>query len=113
MLYPLSGLTSHAIFRQAMHMRAINPLSGTPAQEAARTAIAANVRVELARAKISGTQMAAQIGLAPSTFSRRMAGDVCFGADEIAAIATILSIPTDILLVGAIEIVEPAAMSAA
>lgn len=113
MTYPLSGLTSHALIGQSMHMRAINPLSGTSAQEAAREAIAANVRVELARAKVSGTQMAAQIGLASSTFSRRMAGDVCFGADEIAAIATILSIPTDILLIGAIEVVEPVAVSAA
>ena len=96
-----------------MPMRAINPLSGPSAQEAAREAIAANVRVELARAKVSGTQMAAQIGLASSTFSRRMAGDVCFGADEIAAIAAVLNIPAETLLDRAVEIVEPVAASAA
>lgn len=94
-------------------MRAINPLSGSPAQEAARKAIAANVRVELARAKVSGTQMAAHIGLASSTFSRRMAGDICFGADEIAAIAATLGISTDVLLADAITVTEPVAASVA
>ena len=83
-------------------MRDNDPLSGTPAQRA----IAANVRVELARANISGAQMARRIDIAQSTFARRMTGDASFSAEEIAGIAAELGISADALLVGAAERAE-------
>lgn len=79
-------------------MRANDPLSGT----SARRAIAANVRVELARVNISGAQMAQRIGITQSTFARRMVGEVSFLAEEISAIAVELGIPADALLDGAV-----------
>lgn len=95
-----------------MPMREINPLSGSAAQEAARKAIAANVRVELAKVNVSGAQMAAQIGLAQSTFARRMTGDTAFDGAELAAIAAVLNISTETLVAGVITVVEPAASAA-
>jgi transcriptional regulator with XRE-family HTH domain len=87
-----------------MHMREINPLSGSEA----RKAVAANVRVELARAQVSGAQMAQHIGIPGSTFSRRMTGDTSFAAEEIAAIAAALGISTDALLTGVVTAAETA-----
>lgn len=85
-------------------MRETNPLSGT----AARLKIAANVRVELARAQISASQMAQRIGAAQATFARRMTGDVSFSAEEIVAIAAELRISVSALLV---DVVTPATNS--
>lgn len=82
-------------------MRETNPLGGT----AARLKIAANVRVELARAQVSASQMAQRIGAAQATFARRMTGDVSFSAEEIVAIATELRIPVSALLA---DVVAPA-----
>jgi hypothetical protein len=78
-------------------MRAINPFSGSDT----RKVIAANVRVELARAKVSGAQMAQHLGIPASNFSRRMVGDTSF------------DITLDSLLVGAVTVAEPVAASAA
>jgi len=114
--YPLSGLTMHACRTTTIRMREINPLGGSLAadeeRKRAQKAIAANVRVELARANVSGTQMAAKIGLPTSTFNRRMAGDVSFDAEELAAVAAVLDISTDVLLFGAASVVEPATSAA-
>jgi transcriptional regulator with XRE-family HTH domain len=97
-------------------MRAINPLSGSPTAEderrRARNAIAANVRVELARANVSGAQMAAKLGLATSTWSRRMAGDVSFDGEELAAVATILDISTSVLTESSIQLADDLSVSA-
>lgn len=89
-------------------MRAINPLSGSET----RKAVAANVRVELARAQVSGVQMAQHIGLPASTFSRRMTGETSFSAEEIAAIATTLSISAEALLANVVTLAEPVASAA-
>jgi len=93
-----------------MHMREINPLGGSPTadeeRKRAQKAVAANVRVELARANISGVQMAAKIGLPTSTFSRRMAGEVSFDAEELAAVASVLEISTDVLLADVVTVTE-------
>lgn len=86
-------------------MRDINPLSGTET----RSCIAANVRAELGRAHVSAVQMAQRIGVKRAAFSRRMAGDVSFSADEIIAIAEQLDIRPGVLL----EIRRHASASAA
>lgn len=80
-------------------MRATNPVNGLGAR---RSVIAANVRVELARANVSGVQMAQRIGLPPSTFGRRMSGVVSFSAEEISAVAAELQISPEVLLAGAV-----------
>lgn len=90
-------------------MRAINPLSGSDA----RKAVAANVRVELARVQVSGVQMAQHIGIPSSTFSRRMTGETSFSAEELAAIAATLEISVDTLTAGVVTIAEPTAARAA
>jgi len=75
-------------------MRENYPLSGTPS----RKAVAANVRVELARAGISGHAMAQRLNMPQSNFARRVNGAVSFSAEEIAAIAGELGISPTVLL---------------
>jgi hypothetical protein len=93
-------------------MREINPLGGSPAadeeRKRAQKVIAANVRVELARANVSGVQMAAKIGLPTSTFNRRVAGEVSFDAEELAAVAAVLEISTEVLLADVVTVTESA-----
>jgi transcriptional regulator with XRE-family HTH domain len=95
-----------------MHMREINPLGGSPTadeeRKRAQKVIAANVRVELARANVSGSQMATKIGLPTSTFNRRVAGEVSFDAEELAAVAAVLEISTDVLLADVVTVAESA-----
>lgn len=56
------------------------------------------VRAELARRKLSGRQMAAQMRMPINTFRRRLNGDVPFGVSELVAVADILAMPvTDLL----------------
>lgn len=86
-------------------MRENDPLSGTETRER----IAENVRVELARARISASAMAQRIGVPQANFSRRMKSDVSFSADEIVAIARELGIAPGILL----TVAAPLAASAA
>jgi len=81
-------------------MRETNPpsgLSGGPL----RKLIAASVRIELVRANVSGHQMAQRIGVATSTFSRRMTGEISFSGEELVAIAVQLEIPVATLLADA------------
>lgn len=95
-----------------MHMREINPLGGSLSadeeRKRAQKVVAANVRVELARANVSGSQMAAKIGLPTSTFNRRMAGEVSFDAEELAAVAAVLEISTDVLLAEVVTVADSA-----
>lgn len=77
-------------------MRENNPLSGT----VDRPAIASKVRLELARAHISASEMARRLGSPQATFARRMSGKVSFSAEEIAAIAAELGISPSALLAG-------------
>ena len=81
-------------------MRETNPLSGKDT----RSVIAATVRAELARANVSGSQMAQRIGVAESSFSRRATGEVSFSAEEILAIATELGIPSATFLERALAV---------
>jgi len=54
--------------------------------------VSANVRRELARRKMAHTDLCALLGLASSSVSRRMCGDVSFRVDELATIADHLGI---------------------
>jgi transcriptional regulator with XRE-family HTH domain len=68
-------------------MQEINPLSGP------RDAVATAIRLALAAEKKSGRALAEEIGMPQSNFSRRMAGEVAFSIDELAAIAAKLNMP--------------------
>ena len=69
-------------------MRENGPVSGTQ-----RKAVAIAVRVELARAGVSGNEMARRLGMPSSTFGRRMTADLPFTADHLVNIAHELGIP--------------------
>lgn len=60
--------------------------------------VAAQVRAEVARAKVSGRRIAVALGVDPSYVSRRMTGHTPFTPDELAVIATVLGIPIARLL---------------
>jgi hypothetical protein len=89
-------------------MRTDDPLSGTPAQRA----IAANVRVELARANVSAAEMARRISIPQATFARRMTAEVSFAAEELASVAAELGISVEVLLAGAVGAVAADAVAA-
>ena len=54
--------------------------------------VAGQVRAELARARMSGTQLAEKIGRAHPYVSRRLTGRVAFDTDDLAAISEALGI---------------------
>lgn len=57
------------------------------------TTVAAAVRAELARAGVSGRQLARDLGWTPGKTQRRLAGTEPFRAGELGAIAEYLQIP--------------------
>lgn len=57
-----------------------------------RAAAAEEVRVWMARRKISGVRLAAMIGRTQPYLSRRLTGEVAFDLDDLEAIATALGI---------------------
>jgi transcriptional regulator with XRE-family HTH domain len=60
--------------------------------------VAANVRAELVRKRISAAELARRMGVSPHLMSRRLRGDVAFSAPEIDSAAEALGIPVDELL---------------
>jgi len=64
--------------------------------------VAANIRAELARQKVSQTQVAERLGLSQAAVSRRLSGALPFELDEIAAVADLLNVRArDLILAGA------------
>ncbi len=60
--------------------------------------VAGQVRAEMARARIAGTQLAEQIGRSVPYVSRRLRGELAFDTDDLAAIGKVLGIDvTDLL----------------
>lgn len=57
--------------------------------------VAAAVRAELARAGISGRQLAAAINLSPAAMDRRLNGTVPLRVDELLQIAGYLDVPIE------------------
>lgn len=58
-----------------------------------RTAIAAEVRAELARQQKTKKSMAAATGISPHTLTRRLAGEQPFYAEELQDIVVFLELP--------------------
>lgn len=57
--------------------------------------IAAEIRAELGRANISQAEFAARCDMTPSSFSRRMSGEIPWNTDEIERVAKELGIQHD------------------
>ncbi|HEY3435956.1 MAG TPA: helix-turn-helix transcriptional regulator [Solirubrobacterales bacterium] len=54
--------------------------------------VAEQVRAEMARRRISGTQLGAKIGKPPRYISRRLTGVVAFDTEDLAAISEALGV---------------------
>jgi predicted transcriptional regulator len=64
--------------------------------------VAANIRAELARQKVSQSQVAEVLGVSQAAVSRRLSGALPFELDEIAAVADLLNVRArDLILAGA------------
>lgn len=57
-----------------------------------RESVAEAIRVECARRRISGAELARSIGISPAYLSRRMRGDAAFDTDDLARIADALDL---------------------
>jgi len=65
-------------------------------------AVAANIRAELARQRVSQAQVAERLGLSQAAVSRRLTGQTPFELDEVAAVADLLAVaPSHLLAVAA------------
>lgn len=64
-----------------------------PDRSSARGAIAAEVRAEMARARLSGNKLPRLIGKSQSYWSRRLTGDQPFDTDDLEALAGLLGVP--------------------
>jgi transcriptional regulator with XRE-family HTH domain len=63
-----------------------------PASDSLNTQVAAEIRAELARANITQAEFAQRCGWTPSTFSRRMSGEIPWNTDELEKVAAELGI---------------------
>jgi transcriptional regulator with XRE-family HTH domain len=54
--------------------------------------VAGQVRAEMGRARLSGTQLADKIGRSHAYMSRRLTGTVAFDTDDLAAISDALGV---------------------
>jgi transcriptional regulator with XRE-family HTH domain len=64
----------------------------TPPRGRLREHVAEEIRVLLARRKMSGAELARRTGIKQSTMSRRMTGETAFDMDDLEAIAAVLDI---------------------
>jgi transcriptional regulator with XRE-family HTH domain len=70
----------------------------TPPRGRLREHVAEEIRVLLARRKMSGAELARRTGIKQSTMSRRMTGETAFDMDDLEAIATALEIEVSDLI---------------
>lgn len=103
---PFRGLAPHTTSRPAVRIetkphtpktvrvnRGCVGTAGSPFGPAQLALVCASVRAELARAKITGRQLARELNWDYPHLWRRLKGDVAFRADEIARIAGHLDVP--------------------
>lgn len=64
-----------------------------PDRQSPRGRVAAEVRAEMARARVSGNALARIVGKSQAYWSRRITGDVAFDVDDLAIIAGLLGVP--------------------
>ena len=61
------------------------------------TRVASSVRAEMARRKITQTELAESLGMTQPAISRRMSGAVPFDTEELGQIADLLGVPMSVL----------------
>jgi len=71
----------------------------TPPRGRLREHVAEEIRVILARRKMSGAELARRTGIKQSTMSRRMTGETAFDMDDLEAISAVLGIEVGDLFV--------------
>jgi transcriptional regulator with XRE-family HTH domain len=70
----------------------------TPARGRLREHVAEEIRVLLARKRMSGIELGRRIGMKQSTISRRLTGETAFDMDDIEAIADALGVDVSDLM---------------
>ncbi|AYF29265.1 hypothetical protein CSH63_17695 [Micromonospora tulbaghiae] len=75
----------------------------TMTQGRLRERAAEEIRVLLARKRMSATELARRAGMKQSTLARRMTGEVAFNLDELELIADALNVPVLSLLPAALR----------
>lgn len=68
-----------------------------------RERTAEEIRVLLARRRVSAAQLARQTGMKQSTLARRMTGEIAFDLDDLELIASALNVPVQSLLPSATD----------
>lgn len=76
-----------------------------PMQQTATERVAANLRAEAARQRISQMALAERLGLSQTGVSRRLSGHVPIDVDELAAFAEVLGVSAESLLGAPAEVV--------
>lgn len=64
----------------------------TPTRGRLREHVAEEIRVILARKRMSGAELARRTGIKQSTISRRMTGETAFDMDDLEIIAEVLEV---------------------
>lgn len=65
----------------------------SPAAAAAEEAMLAEIRACMARRRVTGRDLAAELGMGRQSMQRRLAGDVPLSVPELIAIAAVLDVP--------------------
>lgn len=63
------------------------------AQPRLEVTVAANVRAEMARHRVSGRELAQRVGRSQTWLSRRLVGEIAFALDELEAVSIALDVP--------------------
>jgi transcriptional regulator with XRE-family HTH domain len=68
-------------------------LGGMSEQDGATELVAAEIRAEMARQRVSHADVAAKLGVSRPWLSRRLSGDTSMSVDDVAKIAEALGVP--------------------
>ncbi|MGN7705062.1 helix-turn-helix domain-containing protein, partial [Cellulosimicrobium sp. 22601] len=69
-----------------------SPVEGSDL-ETPRAAVAAEVRAEMARVRLSGRTLGRMTGKSQAYWSRRISGDVALDVDDLATLSRVLGVP--------------------
>lgn len=76
-----------------LYAHRMNNVVAMPDRESPRGRVAAEVRAEMARARVSGNRLAKLTSKSQAYWSRRITGDVAFDVDDLATLAAVLEVP--------------------
>ena len=62
-----------------------------------RNGVAATVRAEMARSRVTQATLAARLHLSQAAVSRRLKGDVAFNADELTIVSQVVGVSVGVL----------------